>query len=221
MIDIVDDSNDDIKPTQRQAATIPKTFEDQSGNKGALISSLSTFKPYLLSVVNGTVGVRAVYNSDTRVFVASDTYEGKIEVRECSGNFQIKVKIGDIVDKVRSALSQKLGKEVWFYSKMHSPTHLYCFMNTHEGGDGDTRLSVLKDGVPTEMRLSELRDCYYKMTVVLRSGLIKMDSLGSKYTWSLNAYGIKLMTLTRAEIDRFGETDSQSYSHGIDFYKAL
>ena len=129
-----------------------------------------------------TNGVRAVYNSDTRVFIASDTYQGKISVRECGGNFPVKVGTGDIVDRFRSALSQKLGKDVMFYSKTRSPTHLYCLINTHHGGDGDRQLSVLKDNIPMEIRISELRDSYYKMTAVLRSGLIKMDGSGTNYT---------------------------------------
>ena len=104
---------------------------------------------------------------------------------------------------------------------MPSPIHLYCFINTHDGGDGDEQLSVLKDGVPTKIRIDELRDFYYKMTVVLRSGLIKMDIFGTKYMWSMNAYCIKLLTPTRAGIDRFHETVSQSYTRGIYFCKAF
>lgn len=220
MIDIVSE-DDEPKSMQRSTKSIRETVEAQGINKGAFLSSLSMFKPDLLSVVTGTIGVRAVYNSDTRLFIASDEYRGRIDVRDSNGNFQVKVKIGDLVDRVRSALAQKLGKEVGFYSKNQAPTHLYCFLNTRDGPDGEKRLSVLQDGIAGEIKLSQLKDCYYKMTVVLRSGLIKIDNFGNKYTWSLNAYGIKLITPTRDEIDKYRETELHSYSHGIDFCKAL
>lgn len=71
IIEIMDEADDELKSTTTQPALIPETLEGQSGNKGSLISSLSAFKPHLLTAVTGTVGVRAVCNSDARVFIAS------------------------------------------------------------------------------------------------------------------------------------------------------
>ena len=82
-----------------------------------------------LSIVNDAVGVRAVYNSDTRVHLALEEIRGKLEIRECSGNYQLKVKVSDLIETFKVAIEQKTWREVTFYSKHPTPSFAYCFIN--------------------------------------------------------------------------------------------
>ena len=51
-------------------------------------------------------------------------------------------------------------------------------------------MAVLKDGVETQVKLTELKDEYFISQAVLKSGLLKLDPKKQKYTWSLYVIGI-------------------------------
>ena len=203
--------------TFRDIIEVHEVEKEEEATQGAFLSTLENFNEKHLSIINEATGIRAVYQNDTRVYLASDELNGKFELRECNGNYQLKVKVSDVIERFRLAIEGKVKRDVGFYSKNPTPQFLYCFINTFNDGS----LSVLKDTVESRLKLSDLRDRYFKTTVVLKSGLIKFDPLKKKYTWSLNVFGIKLVTPTEEEISSIKKNDFNSYGHGIRFCKAL
>lgn len=73
--------------------------EEDVTEKGAFLSTSASYDENQLSLINEACGLRAVYNSDSRVYLASDEIRGKFEIRECNGNYQLKVKISDLIEK--------------------------------------------------------------------------------------------------------------------------
>ena len=71
------------------------------------------------------------------------------------------------------------------------------------------------------MKLGDIKDKYFKTTVVLKSGRLKSDPMKKKYTWSLNVFGIKLITLSEHDISSFKKKHFNTYGQGIIFCKAL
>mgnify|MGYP001793819467 CR=1 FL=1 len=82
-------------------------------------------------------------------------------------------------------------------------------------------MNVLKDGIETQIKLTELKDEYFISQAVLKSGLLKLDPKKQKYTWSLYVIGIKLITPSESELTKLKKVNVNSYELGMAFCKAL
>ena len=74
--------------------------------------------------------------------------DGKFELRECNGNFELKVKVSDLIEKFQTSIEGKVRRDVGFYSKNPVPRFINCFINTYNDGCA----SALKDNVESKVK---------------------------------------------------------------------
>ena len=193
--------------TFREIIEVHEVEEEEEATQGAFLSTLENFNEKHLSIINEATGIRAVYQNDTRVYLASDELNGKFELRECNGNYQLKVKVSDVIERFRSAIEEKVKRDVGFYSKNPTPHFLYCFNNTFNDGS----LSVLKDTVE-----STLKDhCCTKIRTFIVRPIENEVRVESKCVRN------KIGSPTEEEISSIKKNDFNSYGQGIRFCKVL
>lgn len=141
---------------------------------GVCLVDGESFKPELCSVIYEQEHYKLAYNNDTRLYVTSAEWVGKLMVYDRSyHNPQIKVKKSALIQKMQTHISSKVGKEVSLYSANLQAEYFYPFVCAQKNAKGQQCMNATVNGVAKMIPIEELEEKVYKFKAVLKSGSVK------------------------------------------------
>ncbi|XP_067943766.1 uncharacterized protein [Watersipora subatra] len=192
-IEIIDEDN---KVESSESSDESTEDEGEELSKGAFIENKLHFLASELTICqidanNFTIS----YKNDTRVFIKSGEYTGRLQTFPSKYSHSILIKKGEVLEHIRNCIEKLLGKnkKLKFFGKTES-TCMSVFPITVENSDKAKCLNVSDNGVPKLIPLADLDQKTGIFEVVLQSGKIVKKSK-HEYEWKVYIVEARLKDL--------------------------
>jgi hypothetical protein len=183
------------KKTVEQPSAQASTSEPAKTSNGVLFQNGNAINQSLISVVTSPTNTSSssyiCYDSDTKIYIATETTIGSLKVKlnrqGTSPTIIIEKGKHSMLEKFRSAVEAHLKKSIKYYTRNQHASYVSVFLTTKRENDGDV-FPVKVNGEEKLLSVKELSNLRGAYRVVVKvGGLRDSNADTSAYVWSLAA----------------------------------